>query len=381
MKTQQPQNRSTKRNQATRASDLAMMEPLESRQMMSVVPLGATVPVTGTTFAARPELGGVVIRDELVPVNVTDTLGNVLFKGNLQDRVVRENGTGTLDFYQTLRSDTTMPMRAFLEDARRINFGGVVTDMDYRTDGLGNPSLHPWTASHPSPAVIDFDFGPNHAVIAPGDMTLFYFCRTNATSFDVNGRTDVEFLSPASGASAHALLTTAEPVAPPTVPNNPGDSNVPSTIVGTVWGDTNHNGILDTGESGLANWTVYIDANHDGHLDAGDPTALTDGGGVYQFVGAPAGNYVVRVQQKPGYANTTPTGAAVTLGTGQAINGPNFGETRPAGTQMDFNMLLSAAQNYGHEGTFANGDINGDGVVNFADVLLIAQNYGHPLPG
>jgi hypothetical protein len=304
----------------------------------------------------------------------------VLFKGNLQDRVVKENVSGTLDFYQTLRSDTTMPMRAFLEDARRINFGGVITDMDYRTDGLGNPADHPWTASHPTPALIDFNFGPNHAVIAPGDMTLFYFCRTNATTYDVNGKTDLSFLSPATGASAHSLLTTAEPIAPLTHPGQPGQPDQPGTIVGTVWGDTNHNGVLDVGESGLGNWTVYVDLNHNGVLDATDPNTLTDAGGMYQFVAVPAGNFVVRVQQKPGYANTTPLAGNVTLGTGQAINGPDFGETRRSNTPMGFDMLLAAAQSYGHDGTFANGDVNGDGHVDFADVLMIAQNYGHTLP-
>ena len=110
-----------------------------------------------------------------MPVNVTDGLGNVLFKGNLQDRVVKENVTGTLDFYQTLRSDTTMPMRAFLEDARRINFGGVVTDMDYRTDGLGNPVDHPWTAAPPDARVDRFQLRAESRGDRPGrhDAVLF----------------------------------------------------------------------------------------------------------------------------------------------------------------------------------------------------------------
>ncbi len=288
------------KSQNRESSQPAMFEPLENRRMMSVVPLGATIPVGGTTFAARPELGGVVVRDALVPLTVTDSGGNVLFKGNLQDRVVKENVGGTLDFYQTLRADTTMPMRAILDVARRINFGGVVTDMDYRTDGLGNPACHPWTASHPTPALISFDFGPNHAIVAPGDMTLFYFCRTNATSYDVNGKTALEFTSPATGELRDGLLQTAEPVAVPTTPGNPGPNDQRSQIVGSVWGDTNHNGLLDNSESGLANWTVYVDMNHNGHLDAGEPTSLTDATGMYQFLGAPAGTYTLRLSSTLG---------------------------------------------------------------------------------
>jgi len=379
MKASQSQSRQSRRPSTGERSQTAMMEPLETRRMMSVVPLGATVPVGGTTFAARPELGGTVIRDALIPLTVTDSAGTVLFKGNLQDRVVQETVSHTLDFYQTLRSDTSMPMRSILDAARRINFGGVITDMDYRTDGLGNPNCHPWTASHPSSAEIDFDFGPNHAILAPGDMTLFYFCRTNATSFDVNGKTDMEFISPVTGELRHSLLQTAEPLADPNTPGNPSHDQR-SQIVGTVWGDTNHDGLLDNSETGLANWTVYVDMNHNGVLDATDPHTLTDAGGMYQFLGAPAGNYVVRVLQKPGYSNTTPPAGLVTLGTGQAINGPDFGEVRTAAVHMDFSMLLTAAQNYGKDGTMAQGDLNGDGKVDFADVLLLAQNYGHNLP-
>ena len=380
MKATKSQRRESRLASNSICSRPAMMEPLETRRMMSVVPLGATIPVGGTTFAARPELGGVVIRDALIPLTVTDSAGTVLFKGNLQDRVVKENVSGTLDFYQTLRADSSMPMTAFLDEARRINFGGTAfCDVDYRTDGLGNPACHPWTVSHPTTAELDYNFGPNHAVLVPGDMTLFYFCKTTATSFDVNGKTDMEFISPATGELRHSLLNTAEPTPGANPP--PATHQDPNTIVGTVWGDANHNGLLDGSEIGLANWTVYLDLNHNGVRDASDPATLTDPGGMYQFVGEPAGNYVVRVQQKPGYSNTTPLAGNVTLGTGQTINGPDFGEVRTGSVQMNFSMLLTAAQNYGKDGsTIAQGDLNGDGKVDFADVLLMAQNYGHNLP-
>jgi hypothetical protein len=45
---------------------------------------------------------------------------------------------------------------------------------------------------------------------------------------------------------------------------------------------------------------------------------------------------------------------------------------------VNFNDLLSLAQNYGHTGaTYAQGDINHDGAVNFNDLLTLAQNYGN----
>ena len=45
--------------------------------------------------------------------------------------------------------------------------------------------------------------------------------------------------------------------------------------------------------------------------------------------------------------------------------------------QQNFADLLILAQNYGRtNATFAQGDANGDGTVNFADLLILAQNYG-----
>jgi len=44
---------------------------------------------------------------------------------------------------------------------------------------------------------------------------------------------------------------------------------------------------------------------------------------------------------------------------------------------VDFNDLLILAQHYGQPGTFPQGDLNGDGTVGFDDLLIIAQNYGH----
>src|SRR5689334_18811913 len=78
------------------------MESLEHRTLMSVVLPGGAVALPGTTAAAQPALAGTVVRDALLPVTVTDPGGHVIFRGHLQDRVVRENVAGTLDFYQTI---------------------------------------------------------------------------------------------------------------------------------------------------------------------------------------------------------------------------------------------------------------------------------------
>jgi len=48
----------------------------------------------------------------------------------------------------------------------------------------------------------------------------------------------------------------------------------------------------------------------------------------------------------------------------------------PTKVTLDFNYLVTLARNYSHPGTFATGDLNGDGQVGFDDLVLLARNYG-----
>jgi hypothetical protein len=50
-------------------------------------------------------------------------------------------------------------------------------------------------------------------------------------------------------------------------------------VTGKVYLDQNANGVLDSGEPGLAGRVVFLDLNNDGTLDQGDPTATTDTNG------------------------------------------------------------------------------------------------------
>jgi len=46
---------------------------------------------------------------------------------------------------------------------------------------------------------------------------------------------------------------------------------------------------------------------------------------------------------------------------------------------LDFAYLLALAQHYNKPGDLADGDLNGDGRIDFSDLLLLAQNYGRSL--
>ena len=63
--------------------------------------------------------------------------------------------------------------------------------------------------------------------------------------------------------------------------------------------------------------------------------------------------------------------------TSLAANHPHLPADFNGDGQQNFADLLILAQNYGaHPATFAMGDANGDGTVNFPDLLILAQNYG-----
>lgn len=69
----------------------------------------------------------------------------------------------------------------------------------------------------------------------------------------------------------------------------------------------------------------------------------------------------------------------MTVGLGQVASGTAFGLVRTSEVLLDFNYLVRLARNYSKPGTIATGDLNNDGIVNFADPVLLARNYGKTL--
>jgi hypothetical protein len=105
-----------------------------------------------------------------------------------------------------------------------------------------------------------------------------------------------------------------------------------SGIFGTVYADTNGNGIRDVGEKGVPGVTVYLDLNNNGTLDAGEPSTTTatdqfftptvDESGTYSFTHLGLGTYTVRAVM-PALLSATPaaqTVHTVVLGASQVIN-------------------------------------------------------------
>jgi hypothetical protein len=121
-----------------------------------------TDPLTGVTLAERPDLIGSVIADLTVPFD-----NGLALQGTIRTQVVREDVSGTLDFYYTIFRGT---------DVYSISgFKGFSVDADFRLD-LGRAA----TGIHRSDDgdTLDFVF-----VSSEGPT----FVKTNATEFALSG--------------------------------------------------------------------------------------------------------------------------------------------------------------------------------------------------
>jgi hypothetical protein len=115
------------------------------------------------------------------------------------------------------------------------------------------------------------------------------------------------------------------PAPPPPVTN--------ATLKGTIFKDTNANGVRDSGEAAASGWTVWLDLNGNGTKDSTDKSATTDASGNYTFTGLTPKSYTARAVAQSGWRQTLPSGGkaiAVTLTSGQVLGGQNFAFTQRA---------------------------------------------------
>jgi len=106
------------------------------------------------------------------------------------------------------------------------------------------------------------------------------------------------------------------------------------SLSGTKFNDANGNGVLDTGEAGVAGVSI--------NLYAGDPTttapiatSVTDANGAFAFSDVPAATYALTETLPSGYRQTVPGGDGtlpVTLSPGQTIANLLFGNQLAAAT-------------------------------------------------
>jgi protocatechuate 3,4-dioxygenase beta subunit len=106
---------------------------------------------------------------------------------------------------------------------------------------------------------------------------------------------------------------------------NFGNRQQTGSISGFKFNDLNGNGVRDSGEPGIENWTIYLDQNFNGQLDSGETSVKTTSNGSFQFDALPPGTYRVREVLTAGWQQTTTNPADVVLAGGQSQTGLLFG--------------------------------------------------------
>jgi uncharacterized protein YkwD len=115
------------------------------------------------------------------------------------------------------------------------------------------------------------------------------------------------------------------PVTPPIVTPPVSTKGI---LTGLVFRDNNGNAIRDAGEKALGQWRAYLDLNGDGVYERNEPSALSNGKGVYRIT-AVAGDYTVRIVQKKGFtATSNGDGQAVTITAGATVSASAFSEQK-----------------------------------------------------
>lgn len=160
----------------------------------------------GTKAVTRPELAGTVLAD----VNTPFALNGV--SGHVQNRVVRETASGTLDFYWRVVVDPSST-GVGVSALRLEDFGvGNLTDADWRIDGLGTVSTPTArlfnSANHPT-GDLNFLFG---GTVDGGESSNFFFLHTDATSYTETAGYD---LLVGSSQSLTQVFSTFRPTAVP----------------------------------------------------------------------------------------------------------------------------------------------------------------------
>jgi uncharacterized delta-60 repeat protein len=127
-----------------------------------------------------------------------------------------------------------------------------------------------------------------------------------------------------------------------------------SSISGTVFDDTNFDGVQDNGETAVAGRQVYLDLQGIGVFANGDLITTTDANGLYSFSNLQPGNYLVRLIPQSGKVVSAPVYGGkyfVQLGQNQAVTGDNFGTytydpADPTFTQADGKLLVGDYRGY-----------------------------------
>ncbi len=194
-----------------------------------------------------------------------------------------------------------------------VTLGGEVYD-DVNGDGTpddGEPGLAGWTVNL---------LNASNDIVASATTNssgTYSFSGVGPGSFTLEAVSQTGFIS--SGAASYAATTTSGLNASS---YDFGEVH-PGTVSGEVYNDLNGNGVLDSGEPGLANWTVDLYRNGVGLV----ASTTTGSNGLFSFSAVGVGSYTVEEVLESGYVETTsPTAYSLTTTEAGHVTGINFGD-------------------------------------------------------
>lgn len=245
-----------------------------------VLPPGGAVVLSG-----RPGTPGVVIYDNVIDFEIRGVTGGLLFKGRLQDRVVRNAG-GTLEFDRRIR-DTQAGLNGYILSVETEDFAGYSTDVDYSTSGLGTVGPNGASRSFDG-SLVAFDFSGNP--LYSGLESRFIENVTDAMEYGPGGSTTIRLQT-----GHMVVIPTVQPVRDRTPPiaviTSPGPFSCvcnPTDIIGTA----------DDPDGTLTGWRLEYASNPAGPwtLIASGTTPVVNGLLAAWNTGAlPQGYYFLRL--------------------------------------------------------------------------------------
>jgi hypothetical protein len=157
-----------------------------------VVPADGSALLPGTSLAADASLAGTVIAELVVPFSFTVVAGGFpdgpqpvgTVSGSFESLVVREDGSGTLDFYWRVSNDADSYTTISTLELR--NFAPAPYDADWRTDLAGDRGFSSATAYTLDVPAVFFNIQIDTSLFAylqPGESSDYAFLRTDATQF------------------------------------------------------------------------------------------------------------------------------------------------------------------------------------------------------
>ena len=188
------------------------------------VPLtpGSVIFPSGTTFAARPELGGVVQNDNLIPFTINSAGGGLFTTGgNVQNRVARSTLTNTLIFAPRIRDTFNLigPDAFFISAFQLDGYAGWATDVDFRIDGSGDKGFTSVSRSNTGDLMtFRYDDPLEIDSVAPGlqEESVFPSILTDAIDFALTGTMTI--FGFVEGDPSNLLSVTVDGIAVPVAP-------------------------------------------------------------------------------------------------------------------------------------------------------------------